>query len=96
MAVTLLEVEKISKLAKLRFDDEQKIKLQKDMNKILDYVEKINELNLSKVEPAGNINETYNLFRKDEIKQNLKQEEIFKNTITKSPPFFKVPKVIKK
>ncbi len=52
MAVTKQDVEKIAKLAKLKFTEEEKEKLQGDMNKALDYIDTLNEIpNLDKVEP---------------------------------------------
>ena len=96
MPVSLEDVNKISKLAKLKFSEEEKKKLQKDMNRILDYMDKINELDLSKVEPLENINETENVFRNDEPKETISREEALKNAPSKTDKFFKVPKVIKK
>lgn len=96
MPVSTEDVNKISKLAKLKFSEEEKKKLQNDMNRILDYIDKINELDLSNVEPLENINETENVFREDEPKLTIAQEEALRNAPSKTDKFFKVPKVIKK
>ena len=96
MAVTIPEVEKIAQLAKLKFSEEEKIKLQKDMNQVLGYIEQLNELDLTGVEPLENINETENIMREDEVKVWLSTEDALKNAPSKTQKFFKVPKVIEK
>lgn len=96
MPVSAEDVNKISKLAKLKFSEEEKKKLQNDMNRILDYMDKINELDLSKVEPLENINETENVFREDKPRHTITQKEALRNAPSKTDKFFKVPKVIKK
>jgi aspartyl-tRNA(Asn)/glutamyl-tRNA(Gln) amidotransferase subunit C len=96
MSVTIPEVEKIAQLAKLKFSDEEKTKLQKDMNQVLGYIEQLNELDLKDVEPLENINETENVMREDEVKVWLSTEEALKNAPSKTQKFFKVPKVIEK
>jgi aspartyl-tRNA(Asn)/glutamyl-tRNA(Gln) amidotransferase subunit C len=96
MAVTLKDVDKIATLAKLKFSDTEKEKLQKDLNKILEYIDQLNELDLEGVEPLENINETENVLRKDEVYNWLTTEEALKNAPSKTGKFFKVPKVLDK
>ncbi len=93
MSVTIKDVEKIAGLAKLRFNDEEKKKLQGELNKILEYMDKINELDLGGVEPLENINDTENVFREDVKEESLKREDVLKNAPAKTDEFFKVPKV---
>lgn len=96
MSVSITDVDKIAKLAKLKFDDAEKIKLQNDLNKILEYIDQLNEINLDKVEPLENINETENVLRKDDVFKWLTSEEALKNAPSKTGKFFKVPKVLDK
>ena len=96
MPVSIEDVNKISELAKLNFSEEEKKKLQNDMNRILEYMDKLNELDLSNVEPLENVNETENVFRDDKKKETISREEALKNAPSKTDKFFKVPKVIKK
>ncbi|HCA42960.1 MAG TPA: Asp-tRNA(Asn)/Glu-tRNA(Gln) amidotransferase GatCAB subunit C [Bacteroidetes bacterium] len=96
MAVTIKEVENIAKLAKLKFSIEETEKLQGDLNKILEYIDELNEVNLDDTEPMENINELVNVTRKDEIIKGLSQEEALKNAPEKTGNYFKVPKVIDK
>lgn len=97
MAVSKKDVEKIAKLAKLRFTEAEMEKLRGELNKILDYIDTLNEIpNLDKVEPLENINNTENVFREDEAEKCLTKEEALKNAPDKTDNFFKVPKVLDK
>jgi aspartyl-tRNA(Asn)/glutamyl-tRNA(Gln) amidotransferase subunit C len=96
MAVTIKEVEHIAKLAKLKFNDAEKEKLQGELNKVLQYIDKLDELDLTNVEPLENMNETENVFREDAVKPGLTKEEALKNAPSKTDNFFKVPKVLDK
>ncbi len=96
MSVTITDVDNISKLAKLKFTDDEKVKLQRDLNKILEYIDQLNELNLDDVEPLENINETENILRKDETVKWLTTEEALKNAPARTGKFFNVPKVLDK
>ena len=96
MAVTKKDVQHIAKLAKLKFDENEKEKLQGELNKILEYIDKLNELELGPVEPLENINETENIFREDEVEVCLTKEEALKNAPAKTENFFRVPKVLEK
>ena len=96
MAVTIKDVEKIALLAKLKFNEGEKAKLQQELNKILEYIDQLNELNLENVLPLENINESENVIRKDIPKESLITEEALKNAPSRTGKFFKVPKVIDK
>jgi aspartyl-tRNA(Asn)/glutamyl-tRNA(Gln) amidotransferase subunit C len=94
MAVTIKDVEHIAKLAKLEFTDAEKEKFTHQLNQILEYVEQMNKLDTSHVEPLSHVIELSNVFRSDEVKQGVSTEEALKNAPSKTEEFFKVPKVI--
>jgi aspartyl-tRNA(Asn)/glutamyl-tRNA(Gln) amidotransferase subunit C len=94
MAVTIKDVEHIAKLAKLEFTDAEKEKFKHQLNQILEYVEQMNTLDTSHVEPLSHVIELSNVFRVDEVKQGVSTEEALKNAPSKTEEFFKVPKVI--
>lgn len=97
MSVTIKDVEKIAKLAKLKFTEEEKIKLQGEMNEVLGYIDTINQIpGLEDVKPLENINDTENVFREDVSEVCLTKEEALKNAPEKTENFFKVPKVLDK
>jgi len=94
MAVTIKDVEHIAKLAKLEFTDAEKEKFTHQLNQILEYVEQMNKLDTSNVEPLSHVIELSNVFRADEVKEGVSAEEALKNAPSKTEEFFKVPKVI--
>jgi aspartyl-tRNA(Asn)/glutamyl-tRNA(Gln) amidotransferase subunit C len=97
MAVSKEQVEHIAKLAKLKFTEAEKVKLQGELNKILEYIDQLNELDLENVEPLENINEELeNVLREDIPVKCLTKEEALKNAPAKTENFFKVPKVLDK
>ncbi len=96
MAVSEKDVDKIAKLVMLRFSDVEKKQIQEDMNIVLEYISKLNELNLDDVEPFEHINDAVNIFREDKVKPSLTQEEALLNAPSKYNNFFTVPKFIDK
>lgn len=96
MAVSIHDVEHIASLAKLKFSEEEKKKLQGELNKILEYMDTLNELDTENVEPLENINDTENVLREDIPGKSLTNEEALKNAPAKMDGFFKVPRVLDK
>ena len=94
MAVTKRDVEKIAELARLKFSDEKLNNFTPQMNEILNYMEKLNELDTKNVEPLSHPVEQTNVFRNDEIKFSISTGEALKNAPVKDEHYFKVPKVI--
>ena len=66
------------------------------LNEILNYVDKLNELDTENVEPLSHPVEEFNKFRDDELKPSIEREEALKNAPDRTDEFFKVPKVINK
>jgi len=94
MSVTKNDVKKIAELARLEFTETELENYTTEMNKMLDYVDKLNELNTENVEPLSHPIENTNVFREDEVKKSTNREEALKNAPDKSSEHFKVPKVI--
>jgi len=94
MAVTKKDVEKIAELARLKFSDEELGSFTPQMNEILSYMDKLNELDTNDVKPLSHPVEQTNIFREDEMKPSVTTEEALKNAPSKDEHHFKVPKVI--
>ncbi len=94
MSVTIKDVEHIAELARLEFNESEKQKLTHELNEILKYVEKLDELDTSNVEPLSHVIELSNVFRDDVVKPSISTEEALKNAPAKKDTFFRVPKVI--
>lgn len=89
-------VEKLAHLARLKFDDAGKAAIKNDLQKMIQFVEKLNELDTTGIEPLLHMSDNVNVLRKDEIKESISREEGLKNAAMHDNQFFKVPKVIKK
>jgi aspartyl-tRNA(Asn)/glutamyl-tRNA(Gln) amidotransferase subunit C len=87
-------VEKIAHLARLQFNETEKVKIEADLNRILDFMETLNEVDTSKVEPLIYMNDEVNVLRKDEVIQTITHEEGLSNAPKKDTDYFRVPKVI--
>ena len=98
MPVTRNDVEHIAKLARLNFSEEEKEKLTRELNEILKYMEKLDELDTTNVEPLSNVSELFppgvGMMRDDNVKPSLPRDEALMNAPDKTEKFFKVPKVI--
>ncbi|GIW22174.1 MAG: aspartyl/glutamyl-tRNA(Asn/Gln) amidotransferase subunit C [Candidatus Sericytochromatia bacterium] len=87
------EVLKIAKLSKLTLSDEEIEKYSSQIGDILNYVELLNQLDTSNVEPTTRIIPVNNVFREDEIKEGLSIEKVLLNAPDKKDNMFKVPKI---
>lgn len=94
MPVTINNVEQVAKLARLEFTEAEKEKFTHQLNDILHYMEKLNELDTSGVEPLSHVIDLSNVFREDVSKPSYDVEEMLKNAPAHDEKFFKVPKVI--
>lgn len=89
-------IDKIAHLARLEFEHESKAEIAKDMNRMLEFVDKLNELNTDNVEPLIYISNEMNVMRADEVKHDISQKDALKNAPKKDSDYFKVPKVVDK
>ena len=89
-------VDKLAHLARLKFEAEEKEEIKKDLQKMIEFIDKLNELDLAGVEPLLHMSDEVNVLREDEVKSPLSREEALKNAPGHDDKFFKVPKVIKK
>lgn len=87
-------VEKLAELAKLEFNQEEKQNIIADLNKILAFVEKLNEVNTEGVEPLIYMNADVNILRDDEAIPDISHEEALKNAPKKDSDYFRVPKFL--
>lgn len=94
MAVSNNEVRYVANLARLQLTEEEVEGLKSDMNRILEYMETLNELDTSDVEPLEHVTEMNARFRKDEAKEPLSHEDALKNAPDADSDYFRVPRVI--
>jgi aspartyl-tRNA(Asn)/glutamyl-tRNA(Gln) amidotransferase subunit C len=89
-------VDRLAELSKLEFDEKSKDNIRKDLQKILDMVQKLEEVNVDGVEPLIYMTEEKNILRKDVVSDTVSKQEALQNAPQRDSDYFKVPKVIKK
>ena len=89
-------VEKLAKLSKLNIEEDSKEELKENFGKILDLVEKLQEIDTDGIEPLIYMTENKNVFRKDIVENMIDKSEGLKNAPNKDSDYFKVPKVLSK
>lgn len=94
MAVTIDDVRNVARLARLSLSPEDEARLVGDLNRILEYAEKLNELDTEGVPPTSHVLPIQNVFREDVVTPSLSQDELLANAPSRRRGFFRVPKVI--
>ncbi len=96
MEVTNEMVDKIAHLARLHIPEAQKENVKSELQQMIQFVDKLNELDTNGVEPLIHMSQNINAVREDEVKGSSTTKEALKNAPVSDGVFFKVPKVIKK
>jgi aspartyl-tRNA(Asn)/glutamyl-tRNA(Gln) amidotransferase subunit C len=96
MEVTDALVDKLAHLSRLEFNAADKEAIKKDLQRMISFVEKLDELNLEETEPLLHMSSNVNVLREDEVKGSVSRGEALTNAPAHDDKFFKVPKVIKK
>ena len=87
-------LDKIAHLSRLEFDGKDAEKMMSDMTAIVDWVEKLKEVNTDGVEPLTTMSYEVNVLREDEVKEHLSHDRALKNAPKKDADYFRVPKVL--
>jgi len=87
-------LDKIAHLARLEFDEKDAEKMMADMTAIVDWVEKLNEVDTEGVEPLTTMSHEVNALRNDEVNEHLDHERALQSAPKKDEDYFRVPKVI--
>jgi len=88
------QVRKVAKLARLELTDAELEQFTVQLSAILQYVEKMNELDTGKIEPLAHCLPITNVFREDRVKESLGAERTLANAPDRDGEFFKVPKIL--
>jgi aspartyl-tRNA(Asn)/glutamyl-tRNA(Gln) amidotransferase subunit C len=88
------DVEHVAELARLDLTTAEKEQFIAQLNSILTYIEKLNELDTRDVEPTSHVLPMSNVFRDDEVRPSMDRAEVLRNAPEESHFFFKVPRII--
>lgn len=89
-------VDKLARLGRLHFTDEEKDEIQADLQKMIHFVDKLNELDTEGLEPVLHMSTEVNKLRADVVQGSVTAEEALSNAPERHDDFFTVPKVIRK
>ena len=96
MEITDELVDHIAHLARLEFEGEKKEEIKADLNKIIDFVDQLNEVDTEGVEPLIFMTDAINVLREDKAEVTISQAEALKNAPNKDSDYIKIAKVLKK
>lgn len=94
MKITLQEVEHVAQLARLALSEEEKEQMRSQLDRILGYIEKLNQLDTTSVEPTSHVLPMTNIFRDDALVPSLSREDALANAPDRREGFFQVPRII--
>lgn len=94
MSLTIDEVEHVALLARLILNDKEKEEFAGQLSLILDYVNRLNEINTDEIEPLTHILPLYNVFREDIAEASPSRDEILANGPLLEDGQYKVPKIV--
>lgn len=87
-------IEYVGILAKLELSSEEKEQAKKDMGRMLDYIDMLNNLDTENVEPMSHVFPVHNVFREDVVANGDEREKILANAPAEKDGAFKVPKTV--
>ena len=91
--ITIKDVEHVAKLARLELTEEEKEKFTGQLGAVLEYVNQMNEVDTSNVEPMAHAIDFSNVMREDKVFYEQTKEELMKNAPDEENGFFRVPKI---
>ena len=94
MKITEETVQYVAGLARLNLSDEETARLSDEMGRILDYMEKLNQLDTTGVKPMEHVEPVSNVLREDKVEESYDRESILKNAPDKQDGAFRVPKIV--
>lgn len=94
MKITTDKIEHVANLARLNLTPQEKEKFTSEMDDIISYMDKLNELDTSNIKPKEHVIPIKNVFRQDKIYESFDREKILKNVPSQESGCFKVPKIV--
>lgn len=94
MAITRKDVEYVARLARLRLSEGEKEQFASQLARIVEYVEKLNQLDTARVEPTAHVLPLKNVMRPDEVRPTIARDAVLRLAPKAADGFIKVPQVI--
>ena len=94
MKITRQEVEHVARLARLALSEEERERMRAQLDAILTYIDKLNQLDTTGTEPTSHVIPMTNVFREDEVRPSLAQEQALANAPDRQEALFRVPRIL--
>lgn len=95
MEITDEMVKTLADLSRLTFNEVESEEIKKDLQRMISFVEKLNELDTTNVEPLLHMTDAVDIYRDDVVQGSMRKEDALKNAPMADTNYFNVPKVIK-
>ncbi len=95
MEVTDEMIKNLAELSRLSFNEQEKEEIKKDLQRMISFVEKLNEIDTTNVEPLLHMTENTDVYREDKVQGSMSKAEALENAPLADDNYFKVPKVIR-
>ena len=89
-----ISTDHLSRLARLSLSDEEKVSFGNQLDSILSYMDKLNELETKDIEPTSHVISMSNVVRDDSVEPSLPRDEALRNAPDSTGEFYRVPKII--
>jgi aspartyl-tRNA(Asn)/glutamyl-tRNA(Gln) amidotransferase subunit C len=89
-----MEIEHVALLARLKLSDSEKKLFSRQVGSIIDYINKLNELDTADIEPTAHVLPMKNVFREDKLRPSLPRDNALQNAPERNDNFYRVPKII--
>ncbi len=94
MKLSCEEIQRVAMLARLRLTAEEEERFTEQLDKILQYMDKLNQLDTSEVQPLAHAVDIVNAFREDKVTNRPNVDTLLANAPARDETFFRVPKII--
>lgn len=94
MKLTRAEVQRVALLARLRLTDDEEAEYTEQLDHILGYMDKLNQIDSANVEPFSHTSAAANAFREDKVTNQPNADALLANAPDRDATFFKVPKIL--
>ncbi|MBI5050790.1 MAG: Asp-tRNA(Asn)/Glu-tRNA(Gln) amidotransferase subunit GatC [Nitrospirae bacterium] len=89
-----MEIEHVAVLSRLELAEDEKRLFSKQINSIIEYIDKLNELDTKNTKPTAHVLSIENVFREDRLSPSLPKDKALQNAQNRTDDFYRVPKII--
>lgn len=96
MEITIETVDKLANLSQLKFSSDEKLAVKKDLEKMIGFINQLEKIDTTGIEPLLHISDAVNVLREDKIEGSISKQDALLNAPAGDENFFTVPKVVRR